>query len=141
MLLWPEQQLEKITKADIVAFAQKLVRTDNYGIVFKHHGEDKSVMKVDKPPITPIEVNRSDMSGFAQNFLEQTSADIEPQFVDFKELIKTSAVFKNLKLRAVHNKATQLFRLASQVRRDPAREHLADARHGPRWIADRTAPG
>lgn len=105
------KKLEKITKTDIVAFAQKLVRTDNYGIVFKHHGEDKSVMKVDKPPITPIEVNRSDMSGFAQHFLEQTSADIEPQFVDFKELIKTSAVFKNLKLRAVHNKATQLFRL------------------------------
>jgi len=113
---WPEmvqrwKKLEKISKADIVAFAQKLVRTDNYGIVFKHHGEDKSVMKVDKPPITPIEVNRSDMSGFAQNFLEQTSADIEPQFVDFKEVIKTSTIFNNLKLRAVHNQATQLFRL------------------------------
>ena len=105
------KRLEKITKADIVALARKLIRTDNYGIVFKHTGEDKSVMKVDKPPITPIEVNRTDMSGFAQHFLEQSSTDIEPQFVHFKEVIKTAAIFNNLKLRAVHNPATQLFRL------------------------------
>ena len=105
------KKLEKFTKADIVALAQKLVRTDNYGVVFKHNGQDDSVMKVDKPPITPIEVNRSDMSGFAQHFLEQTSADVEPQFVDFKEVIKTSTIFKNLKLRSVNNQATQLFRL------------------------------
>jgi predicted Zn-dependent peptidase len=105
------KKLEKITKADIVAFAKKLVRTDNYGIVFKHHGNDTSVMKVDKPPITPIEVNRTDMSGFAQDFLAQASPELEPLFIDFKEVIKTSTLSKSLKLRSVHNPASQLFRL------------------------------
>ena len=105
------KKLEKVTKADIVAFAKKLIRTDNYGVVYKHHGEDKSVMKVDKPPITPIEVNRTDMSTFAQDFLHIPGADIEPQFVDFKSVIKASTVFPGLKLRTVLNTDTQLFRL------------------------------
>ena len=105
------KKLEKITKADIMAFAKKLIRTDNYAVVYKHHGEDKSVMKVDKPPITPIEVNRTDMSTFAQDFLQKSATDIEPVFVDFKSAIKTSRLSKNLRLRAVHQPDTQLFRL------------------------------
>ncbi len=43
----------KITKAQVVAFANDFFK-DNYVIGFKHKGEDKNVMKVDKPTITPI---------------------------------------------------------------------------------------
>ena len=34
------KKLEKVTKADVVAFAQKHLRPDNYAVVFKYHGED-----------------------------------------------------------------------------------------------------
>lgn len=105
------KKLENISKADIVAFAQKYLRADNFGVVYKHHGEDNTVMKVDKPPITPIEVNRSDMSDFSQGFLQQTGADVAAQFVDFKRVIKTSSLAKNLKLRSVQQPDTNLFRL------------------------------
>lgn len=105
------EKLEKITKADVVAFARKHLRPDNYAVVYKHHGEDNSVMKVEKPPITPIDVNRSDVSAFAQSFLQQETPDIAPQFIDFRKTIKKAVVSNNLKLRAVQEKESKLFRL------------------------------
>ncbi len=113
---WPDfigrwKKLENLTKADIVAFAQKHIRPDNYAIVFKHQGEDKSVMKVEKPAITPIEVNREGVSGFAKDFLQKSTPDIEPQFIDFKQVIKRTSVSKHIKLQAVQDKKSKLFRL------------------------------
>ncbi len=105
------KKLEKVTKADVVAFAQKHLRPDNYVVVFKHHGDDPSVMKVEKPPITPIEVNRADSSGFAQKFLAQETPDVAPQFVDFKKNIKKASITPRLKLHAVQDKKSKLFRL------------------------------
>ena len=105
------EKLANISKADIVTLAQKYLRPDNYVVVFKHHGEDNSVMKVEKPPITPIEVNRSDMSEFAQEFLQAESPEIAPQFIDFKKAIKKSSVSGSLRLRSVQDPASQIFRL------------------------------
>jgi predicted Zn-dependent peptidase len=94
-----------------MAFAQKYLRSDNCVVVYKHHGDDPSVMKVEKPPITPIEVNRTDLSGFAQAFLAQEAPDIEPQFVDFQKTIKKASITPHLKLRAVQQSKSKLFRL------------------------------
>jgi len=105
------KKLAKITKADIVAFAQKHFLDDNCAVVYKHTGDDPSVMKVEKPPITPIEVNREGASGFAQEFLNWKTPDIAPEFVDFKKMIKTSSLSKTLKLRSVQDKKSKLFRL------------------------------
>ena len=113
---WPDfvhrwKKLGSITKADIVAFAQKHLRTDNYAVVYKRQAADNAVMKVDKPAITPIEVNREGVSDFAKEFLEKNTPDIETQFVDFQKVIKRSAISKNVKLRAVQEKKSELFRL------------------------------
>ncbi|HRI60327.1 MAG TPA: insulinase family protein, partial [Saprospiraceae bacterium] len=105
------KKLEHVTKADVVAFAQKHLRADNYTVIFKHHGEDNSVMKVEKPPITPIEVNRTDVSGFAQEFLMQESPDIEPQFIDFQKTIHQTTVAPGFELRSVQEPDSKLFRL------------------------------
>jgi predicted Zn-dependent peptidase len=105
------QKLEQITKADLMQFAQQHLRADNCAVVYKHQGPDASVMKVEKPPITAVEVNRTDASGFAQSFLAEVTPDIEPQFIDFKKVIKTSSIAKNLKLRSVTQKGRQRFRL------------------------------
>jgi predicted Zn-dependent peptidase len=105
------ERLERFGKAEIVEFARKHLRPDNYVVVYKHTGEDPSVMKVEKPPITPIEVNRTDVSPYAQEFLGRSVPDIEPQFLDFQKLIKKASVAPNLKLQAVHDRETRLFRL------------------------------
>jgi len=113
---WPEvvrrwKKLSKVTKADLVAFANKTFLDDNCAVVYKHTGDDPSVMKVEKPPITPIEVNREGASGFAQEFLNWEMPGVAPQFVDFKKVIKTSTLSKNLKLRSVQDRKSKLFRL------------------------------
>lgn len=105
------KKLEKVTKADIVDFACKHLRSDNYVAVYKHQGEDHSVMKVDKPDITPIEVNREGMSGFAMKFLEKSTPDIQPQFVDFKQVLKKASLNGKVKFYAVQEKKSKVFRL------------------------------
>jgi predicted Zn-dependent peptidase len=56
--------LSKITKAQIVAFANKYLTDNDYVVVYKHQAEDKSIVKVDKPAITPVAVNRDAQSAF-----------------------------------------------------------------------------
>jgi predicted Zn-dependent peptidase len=105
------KKLERITKADIVAFAKQYIRDDNFVVVYKHTGDDPSVMKVEKPAITPIEVNRDGQSAFATEFLKKKSPDLIPQFIDFKRVIKTSSITPKIKLRSVQEKKSKIFRL------------------------------
>lgn len=105
------EALERVTRADVAAFAQKYLRADNYAVIYKHHGDDPSVMKVEKPQITPVELNRTDISDFGKAFLEQRTEDIEPEFLDFKKTIKTARLAPHLSLKAVRRPDSRLFRL------------------------------
>ena len=107
-------QLEKmahITKEDIVAYAQKYLRRDNYVVVYKKQGEDPTVQKVEKPPITPIEINREAVSEFAKQFLSRESNRLKPQFVDFKAKIQEIQLSNGLQLDYVYNPRNEIFRL------------------------------
>ena len=84
-------ELEKITKQDIIDFAKKRY-TNNYIVCYKRNGEDKSAMKVSKPKITPISVNREDQSNFLVNLLSEETNDIEPVFLDFEKVVQKSMV-------------------------------------------------
>jgi predicted Zn-dependent peptidase len=105
------EKLERVTKADVVAFARKHLHSDNYVTVYKHHGDDPSVMKVEKPPITAVELNRTDISDFGHAFLQQSTPDIEPQFLDFRKVIRTARLAPGLNLKSVHQPDSRLFRL------------------------------
>jgi len=105
------QTLDRMSSADVAAFAQQHLRPDNYAVVYKHHGDDPSVMKVEKPQITPVELNRTDISDFGKAFLEQTTEDIEPEFLDFKNTIKSARLAPNLSMKVVRQPDSRLFRL------------------------------
>ena len=84
-------ELAKITKQDIVDFANRICKDNNYVIVYKHQDTPDPVTKVQKPAITPIFVSRDTESPF----LAQVKADaakakpIQPVFVNFaKDLQK-----------------------------------------------------
>ena len=81
-------ELEKITKQDIIDFAKNRY-TDNYVVCYKRNGEDKSAMKVSKPKITPVSVNREDQSNFLVNLLSEETTDIEPVFLDFEKVVQS----------------------------------------------------
>ena len=84
-------ELEKVTKQEIVAFVNANY-SDNYVVVYKRNGEDESVLKVTKPAITPVSVNREDQSEFLVNLLDEEVADIEPVFLDFENDIEKTTV-------------------------------------------------
>ena len=77
------ERISRISKADVVDFAQKYLGPDNYAIAYKRMGEDTSIKKIDAPRITPIVTNRDKQSDFLAGIAAAEVAPIEPVFVDF----------------------------------------------------------
>lgn len=102
--------IAKITKEQIVEFAQKHFK-DNYVEVHKVQAEDSNVVKVEKPEITAVELNRDSVSDYAQAFLDITTPRIEPVFVDFETAIQSTTLKSGVHLDYVRNPNNSLFRL------------------------------
>ena len=105
------KRLESITKADVVAFANKYFK-NNYATVFKRQGEDKTLKKIDKPAITAIPSNRDYSSQFLNDVVNSKVPGIEPRFVDYKHDLKHTTTSKGLPLLYKQNTDDGLFSLA-----------------------------
>jgi predicted Zn-dependent peptidase len=103
-------ELSKITKAQIVEFANKYLNENNYVIVYKHQGEDKNVVKVDKPTITPVDVNSRAQSSFVKQISAIPSNAVKPVWLDYQKDIQR-AKSGSAQLLAVQNKDNSIFRL------------------------------
>ena len=104
------EQLSKLTKSDIVAFANKYF-ADNYVVVYKRKGVDKNIVKVDKPPITPVETNRNAQSPFVKTVIDMPVDPLKPVWVDYnKDLQKGN--LGPAEILYVHNDENGLFRMA-----------------------------
>lgn len=102
------KRMEGITKQDVVDFANRCLKANNYVAVYKRQGEDKNYEKIAKPAITPIHINRDTTSLFSQNIKNTTVTPIEPQFVDFEEEIKRDFI-GNLPLLYKKNTTNDIF--------------------------------
>ncbi len=105
------ERLQKITKNDLVAFARKHYGS-NYVAVYKENGKSVSEAKIQKPPITPLKVNRDVTSPFAEKVLALKSNKLEPAFVDYKKAITFLDVNPSIKLHYVQNREDDLFSLS-----------------------------
>lgn len=103
-------RLSKITKEDIVKFANENFN-DNYVLVYKRTGEDKSIQKVEKPEINPVKVNRDDKSEFVESILSQPAEDIQPVFLDYKKDIEEVNLNHGIPLYYLQNKDNELFQI------------------------------
>ena len=86
---WADQvkrldKMSRITKADIVAWANNYLGDENYAILYKRQGEDKNQKKIEKPAITPIATNRDAKSDFLVEIQSSEVEPIAPVFVDFE---------------------------------------------------------
>lgn len=111
---WQQQvaytdQLSKLTKQDIVAFANKYF-ADNYVVVLKHKGEDKNIIKVEKPPITPVETNRNAQSDFVKKINNMPAAAVKPVWLNYNTDLQ-KAKMGPAEVLYVQNKDNSLFRL------------------------------
>lgn len=95
-------EYEKITKADVVKFANDFFK-DNYVVIYKERGVNDKLVRVENPGITPIKLNRDAQSPFLKDILSIKPAEIKPQFVDYKSEIATSEI-KDKKVSFVKNK-------------------------------------
>ena len=89
------ERQEKLTKQDIIDFARRHLRTDNYACVYKQMGTDTTLKKIEKPIITPIPANRECESKFLNEIRTAKTEPIQPVFVDFKKEL----TFSNTKSR------------------------------------------
>lgn len=104
-------RLSKITKQQVMDFATKHY-TNNYAVVYKRQGEDKNVRKVEKPQITPVEVNRQDKSDFVKTIASSTPEDIQPVFVDYSTDLSTRKLTDDIELIYKSNDENDLFTLS-----------------------------
>ena len=99
-----------ITKDDIVRVANKYF-TDSYACVSKIKGVDANPAKVEKPKITPIEMNREKQSAFFTRLTGIQADQLQPQYLDFNKDLAHNPLAQWQTLYYVQNKDNELFSL------------------------------
>jgi len=102
-------KMEKITKEELVAFANERYGK-NYVIVYKRSGDDPNKLKVDKPAITKVPLNRDVKSDFHTTIAAEEVKKLTPVFLDFEADINTITV-NNAEVLAKVNNENELFDL------------------------------
>ena len=103
-------RMEKITKQDLVDFANEHFK-DNYIVVYKKTGEDPDKQQVEKPQITPVNLNRDEKSDFVNTFEQNVPANIEPVFLDYQDDISRFNVDNDVPVYYMENTENNLFNL------------------------------
>ncbi len=99
----------KVNKEEIVRVANKYIG-NNYVLLYKRKGEDKNIVKVDKPPITPVQTNAGKQSPFVKKIEEMPVSDMSPQWLDFNNgIVRAKAGIADVLY--VPNKENELFHL------------------------------
>lgn len=78
-------RMERITKQDVVAWANEYLGPENYAVIYKRQGKDPNEQKIAAPKITPIVTNRDKESAFLSEVKASTVKPIEPVFVDYTQ--------------------------------------------------------
>jgi len=104
------EEMSKVTKKELVDFANKFFTDKNYVVLYKRKGEDKNIIKVDKPPITPVETNAGKTSPFVKGIIEAELPSIKPVWLDYTKDLQKSK-FGNAEVLYVRNVDNSLFRL------------------------------
>ncbi len=101
---------EKITKEDVIAFANEYL-DNNYAVIYKRQGTDESIVKLDKPLITPVVLNRDHQSDFFREISQMTVDPVEPVFLDYKNDISEYSIQGNIPLYYNRNVEDETFTL------------------------------
>lgn len=113
---WKEQvaeldKMSKITKAEIVKFANDHFQDNNLVIIYKREGKDPNEQKIDKPKITPIFTNRDSESAFLTEIKNTKVQPITPLFLDFNKDMKIAKAKSDIEVLYKKNETTDLFTL------------------------------
>lgn len=108
------QQLDKINKQQIVDFARTNY-AENYVVVYKRNGKDTTAIKVEKPQITQVPLNRDTASEYKKEFDKINPEALTPVFTDFEKDLLKSELGKGVELSYIKSTVPDLFRLYFMV--------------------------
>jgi len=103
-------RLAKISKQEVVDFVRKYYGNDQV-VVYKKIGEDDNIVKVDKPEITPVDVNRDAESEFLKTVINTPAPPVKPVFVDYQKDITRTTMSNGIPMLYLHNDENKLFSL------------------------------
>ncbi|MFP5041804.1 M16 family metallopeptidase [Parasediminibacterium sp. JCM 36343] len=105
--------MKAVTKEELVTFINKYVGDGNV-VIYKHKGEDKNIVKVPKPAITPVSVNRDAQSPFLQKIENMPTAPLKPLFLDYAKDVQKSTIGAATVYYS-QNKDNEIFRLYYRI--------------------------
>jgi len=105
------ERISKISKQELMYFANKNFSTKNYAVAYKRIGTDSTIVKVEKPAITPVEVDRDNSSQFVKDLEKSTPSPIEPKFLDYSTDVSKSVVKSGVTLLYNQNTENKLFQM------------------------------
>jgi predicted Zn-dependent peptidase len=117
-------RLANINKAQVIQFVRDFYG-DNYVIVYKRTGVDENSVKVEKPAITPVVMNRDMQSEFLKTILSNKVKPISPVFIDYSTSINSAKLKNSIPVYSVKNTENNLFSLSYTVQMGNA--------HDKRW--------
>jgi len=103
-------QLRKFRKEDIVKFANEHYK-NNYVAVYKRNGRDTVSLKVTKPSITKVPLNKEDKSPFHQKIASNKVEKLQPVFLDYNKDITKLKMNKEVEVLYTPNNENDLFTL------------------------------
>ena len=86
------KRLEKVTKQQIVDWANEYLGANSHVTAYKRLGVDKNIDKIAAPAITPIETNRDKQSAFLKDIQQTEVRPIDPVFLDFSKDMKKGEI-------------------------------------------------
>jgi zinc protease len=101
-------QLEKVSKKELTKYANILFKS-NHVVLYKRKGVASGLVKVPKPPLTAVPINRNEESKFFTEWKKIPADSIAPVFVDFNTAIKHKQLREGIELNSIQTKNTELF--------------------------------
>jgi predicted Zn-dependent peptidase len=103
-------EMSKVSKKELVDFANRFLNDKNYVILYKRKGENKNIAKVEKPAITQVETNPTKQSPYVKTINEKPLLPGQPLWLDFSKDFQKSKV-GNTEVFHVQNKDNSLTRM------------------------------
>ena len=117
-------RISKLTKEDVVAWAQNYLGPDSYALAFKRIGVNPKSNKIEAPKITAIATNRDMQSDFLTEVQNTVVPPIEPVFVDYSKDLSMFSIKPGVdviyKKNETNDIAQLVFRFYKGLLSDPA---------------------
>lgn len=104
------KHLETLTKADVVKAANELFK-NNYVVVYKEFGKDPTIVKVTKPIISPVPLNRDSASVYYKEVQKVPVTEIKPVFVNLEKDVVRASVHSQIPVYYKQNTSDKLGKL------------------------------